>query len=106
MSAEDLTCQAGLAVQQDLAIVSLLGLRHVERNGHHYVNGMAGLSRTEQESFLRAHPDLYEDSCGAVRLRIAGGDVRIGSLAGAGFASGAEPQWQAMTRIDWSARAA
>ncbi|KAF5888502.1 mandelate racemase, partial [Rhizobium sp. PEPV16] len=37
LSGEDLTCQAGLAVQQDLALVSLLGLSHVERNGHHYV---------------------------------------------------------------------
>ena len=45
MSGEDLTMQAGLAVQQDLALVALLGLTHVERNGHHYVNGMAGLPR-------------------------------------------------------------
>ena len=29
---EDLTTQAGLAVQQDLALVNLIGLRHVERN--------------------------------------------------------------------------
>jgi hypothetical protein len=32
MSGEDLTVQAGLALQQDLALVSLLGLTHVERN--------------------------------------------------------------------------
>src|SRR6185369_14176028 len=43
MSGEDLTIQPGLAIQQDLALVSLLGLTHVERNGHHYVNGMASL---------------------------------------------------------------
>jgi hypothetical protein len=42
LSGEDLSIQAGLALQQDLALVSLLGLTHVERNGHHYVNGMAG----------------------------------------------------------------
>ena len=42
MSAEDLTTQAGLAVQQDLALVNLIGLTHVERNGHHYVDGFAG----------------------------------------------------------------
>jgi hypothetical protein len=99
MSGEDLTCQAGLAVQQDLAIVSLLGLGHVERNGHHYVNGMASLPRAEQAAFLAAHPDLYEESFGAVRLRIKGGDVKIGSLAVPGFASGAEPQWSAMKAI-------
>src|SRR5436853_591672 len=60
MSGEDLTLQAGLALQQDLALVSLLGLAHAERNGHHYVNGMAGLPLAEQAAFLEAHPDLYE----------------------------------------------
>ena len=71
MSAEDLTTQAGLSVQQDLALVSLLGITHVERNGHYYVNGMAAQSAAEQEAFLAAHPDLYERSHGAVRLRIS-----------------------------------
>ena len=70
LSGEDLTQQAGLALQQDTALVSLLGLTHVERNGHHYVNGMAGLPAAEQEAFLGAHPDLYERSHGAVRLGI------------------------------------
>ena len=58
MSAEDLTTQAGLAVQQDLALVNLLGITHVERNGHHYVNGMAALPQAEQQAFLAAHGDL------------------------------------------------
>ncbi len=97
MSAEDLTIQAGLALQQDLALASLLGITHVERNGHHYVNGMAALGAGEQQAFLDAHPDLYERSHGAVRLRIAGGELAIGSLhRGPGFASGAAPDWQAM----------
>lgn len=57
-------------MQQDLALVNLLGLTHVERNGHHYVNGMAGLPEHEQDAFLAAHPDLYEHNRGAVRLKI------------------------------------
>ncbi|MGE0802163.1 MAG: mandelate racemase [Lautropia sp.] len=96
MSAEDLTIQAGLALQQDLALVSLLGIRHVERNGHHYVNGMAGLPAAEQDAFLAAHPDLYERSYGAVRLRIDNGTLAIGSLGCVGFASGAAPDWAAL----------
>jgi hypothetical protein len=96
MSAEDLTIQAGLALQQDLALVSLLGIRHVERNGHHYVNGMADLPPGEQQAFLDAHPDLYERRHGAVRLRIAGGQLAIGSLGVAGYASGAAPDWAGM----------
>jgi hypothetical protein len=96
MSGEDLTIQPGLGLQQDLALVSLLGIRHVERNGHHYVNGMAGLPEVEQAAFLAAHPDLYERSHGAVRLRITGGMLAIGSLDCAGFASRAMPDWSAM----------
>jgi hypothetical protein len=96
MTAEDLTTQAGLSVQQDLALVSLLGMTHVERNGHHYVNGMAGLPESEQAAFLAAYPDLYERSHGAVRLRIRAGSLAIGSLRGAGFASGAQPDWDTM----------
>ncbi len=97
MSAEDLTIQAGLALQQDLALVSLLGITHVERNGHHYVNGMAALGAAEQQAFAEAHADLYERSHGAVRLRIRDGELAIGSLhRGAGFASGAAPDWQAL----------
>jgi hypothetical protein len=96
MTGEDLTVQAGIAVQQDLALVSLLGLEHVERNGHHYVNGMAGLPEAEQEAFLEAHPDLYERSLGAVRLKIREGTLAIGSLGCIGFASGAFPDWKAM----------
>jgi Enolase C-terminal domain-like len=99
MSGEDLTTQAGLAVQQDLALVNLLGLTHVERNGHHYVNGMAGLPQGEQDAFLAAHPDLYERSRGAVRLKIRDGRLAISSLAGAGFASGAHPDWTALSPL-------
>ena len=96
MSGEDLTVQAGLAVQQDLALVSLLGITHVERNGHHYVNGMAGSPAREQADFLRAHPALYERSHGAVRLKIRKGQLALGSLNCIGFASGAMPDWSQM----------
>ena len=96
MSAEDLTTQVGLSVQQDLALVNLLGIMHVERNGHHYVNGMAALPRAEQRAFLDAHPDLYEESHGAVRLAIRNGRIALGSLDCAGYASGAMPDFAAM----------
>lgn len=99
MSGEDLTCQAGIAVQQDLALVALLGLDHVERNGHHYVNGMADLPAAEQAAFLAAHPDLYEQRAGAVRLRIHDGMIALGSLDTAGFASRADPDFAAMREL-------
>ena len=99
MSAEDLTTQAGLSVQQDLALVDLLGIAHVERNGHYYVDGMAAQPQGEQDAFLAAHPDLYERSHGAVRLRISGGRIALGSLQCPGFASGAMPDFAVMTRL-------
>ena len=97
MSAEDLTTQAGLSVQQDLALVNLLGIVHVERNGHHYVNGMAAQPQAEQDAFLVAHPDVYERSHGAVRLKIREGRIEVGSLACPGYASAAMPDFSAMT---------
>jgi L-alanine-DL-glutamate epimerase-like enolase superfamily enzyme len=99
MTGEDLTIQAGLALQQDLALVSILGLSHVERNGHHYVNGMAGLPADEQERFLKSHDDLYERSHGAVRLHINKGMIRMKSLDCPGYASRALPDWQSMRRM-------
>jgi hypothetical protein len=99
MSGEDLTVQAGLALQQDLALVSLLGLTHVERNGHHYVNGMAGLPAHEQQQFLGGHEDIYEQTHGAVRLRIKGGMIQMKSLDCPGYASRAMPDWHAMSKM-------
>jgi len=96
LSAEDLTIQAGLALQQDLALVTLLGIEHAERNGHHYVNGMAALPQAEQDAFLAAHPDLYERTHGAVRVKIRAGQLALGSLHRPGFAAGAEPDWSSL----------
>ncbi len=98
MSAEDLTTQGGIAVQQDLALATLIGATHVERNGHHYVDGMAGAPEPEQRAFLDAHPDLYRLSDGRVRLAIRDGAVALGSLATPGLAVGAMPDFQAMGR--------
>jgi L-alanine-DL-glutamate epimerase-like enolase superfamily enzyme len=99
MSAEDLTTQPGLALQQDLALVSVLGLGHVERNGHHYVRGLAALPAGEQAAWLAAHPDLYVRDGDLVRLRISDGRLEVASLAGAGFAAGAQPDWSSMREI-------
>ena len=59
VTGEDLTCQAGLGVQQDLALGALIGVTHAERNGHHYVDGFADTPAAEAQAFLAAHPDLY-----------------------------------------------
>jgi hypothetical protein len=93
---EDLTCQAGLAVQQDLALGALLGITHAERNGHHYVDGFADAPSAEAQAFLAAHPDLYRNDAGTVRLRVHDGDLLTDSLTLPGFASVVHPDWSSL----------
>jgi hypothetical protein len=96
ITGEDLTCQAGLGVQQDLALGAFIGVTHAERNGHHYVDGFSAAPDKEAEAFLAAHPDLYVRDGSTVRLSIHDGDLVTGSLTSAGFASGAHPDWAAL----------
>ncbi|WGF87705.1 enolase C-terminal domain-like protein [Marinivivus vitaminiproducens] len=103
MAAEDLTCQAGLAVQQDTALAAMLGCDHVERNGHHYVDGFGPAPRAEAERFRLSHPDLYRDADG-IRLDARDGSLRIASLfAGPGLAGGASPDWPSLAGMDVAA---
>jgi hypothetical protein len=99
ITGEDLTCQAGLAVQQDLALGALIGVTHAERNGHHYVDGFADTPAHEAAAFLEAHPDLYVRDADTIRLSIHDGDLLTGSLVRPGFASGAHPDWAALTAL-------
>jgi hypothetical protein len=96
MSAEDLTTLAGVSVQQDLALVSLLGMRHVERNGHHYVDGMSFVPANEQAAFARAHPDLYALAGETARLRIENGTLQLGSLDCPGHSVAADMDFATM----------
>ena len=96
MSAEDLTTWAGVSVQQDLALVSALGLTHVERNGHHFIDGMSFAPRGEQQTFLAAHGDLYHSDGGTVRMKIDKGQIAIGTLDCPGFAVAAACDWSSM----------
>ena len=99
ITGEDLTCQAGLGVQQDLALGALIGVTHAERNGHHYVDGFGFAPAGEAEAFLQAHPDLYSRDEDFIRLQINDGDLLTGSLTTPGFASGAHPDWTALTPL-------
>lgn len=100
MSAEDLTTQPGVSVQQDLALVSLLGLTHVERNAHHFIDGMSIAPESEQAAFLKAHPKLYHREPGyPVRLSARSGQLDLSSLDCPGFAVGAEMDVSSLKRM-------
>jgi hypothetical protein len=97
MSAEDLTTLAGVCVQQDLALVSAMGLVHVERNGHHFVDGFSGRSKAEAVRFMEAHPDLYADTPRGPRLSIREGVLELGSVVDAvGLGSALDPDFVSM----------
>ena len=100
VAGEDLTCQAGLCVQQDLALGALIGVTHAERNGHHYVDGFGDTPLAEAEAFLSAHPDLYVRDGDKVRLAIHDGDLLTGSLTSQGFATSVHPLWSAMSPLE------
>ncbi|WP_322894224.1 MULTISPECIES: mandelate racemase [unclassified Yoonia] len=79
MSAEDLTVQPGLALQQDLILAAVTGNSHVERNGHHFAGGMGIATDAEQMRYATTHPDLYHQEQGQTRLRIKDGQIALGS---------------------------
>lgn len=90
LSGEDLTCQAGLAVQQDTLLAASLGVTHIERNGHHYVDGFGAAPAAEARAFARAHAGFYDEHA---RLHVVGGRLDLSSLHVPGFASAAMPHW-------------
>ena len=100
LSGEDLTCQAGLAVQQDTLLAASLGVTHIERNGHHYVDGFGIAPAAEAAAFASAHPGLYEtDAAGRPHLAIHAGRLDLRSLHAPGFATVAQPLWDSLTPI-------
>jgi hypothetical protein len=107
MSAEDLTTLAGVCVQQDLALVSAMGLAHVERNGHHFVDGFSGRPKAEAIRFMEAHPDLYADTPRGPRLAIREGMLDLASVVDApGLGAAVAPDTAAMEpmpRAAWPA---
>ncbi len=97
LAAEDLTSPGGLALHQDTAIAATLGVAHAERNGHHYVRGLAHLTPGERESALREYPELYEQRAdGLVRLRIQDGLIRTAYVARTGYGGEFEIDFRAL----------
>ena len=86
MSGEDLCNVGPVALLQDLAVCAALGIKSVERNGHHYNAGLSQFPRAVQEDILRAHFDLYHPSpAGWPTLTIQNGRVSLGSVNEAAF---------------------
>jgi len=92
LSGEDLANVGPVALLQDLAVMASLGVTHVERNGHHYFQGLSAFPAEMQEGVLTNHSDLYRrHEQGFPTLEIAGGELHVGSVVNAPFGVGWMP---------------
>ncbi len=90
LTGEDLCTLGPIALQQDLAMMALLGVEHVERNGHHYYRGLSMLPAAWQELARASHTGLYSrHPLGFTHLRIDAGRLDLSTLNNAPF--GVEP---------------
>jgi hypothetical protein len=81
LTAEDLCNLGPVALLQDLALVGLLAIPHVERNGHHYFRGLSMWPEDWQEAVLAAHGDVYaRHPQGFACLQIDKGRLQLGSI--------------------------
>jgi hypothetical protein len=94
VSGEDLANVAPVALMQDLAMQALLGVNHVERNGHHYFRGLSMWGAEIQDAALAAHGDLLRrHQMGFVTLNVKQGVISTKSVNAASFGCGLEPDW-------------
>jgi hypothetical protein len=96
MTAEDLTNVPIVPLQQDLTTVRVLGIPHLERNGFHYVRGLAHCSEREREFAIRHHGDLYEGDSREAFMRIENGQIRVDSLSVPGYGIAFDPDFESM----------
>ena len=100
LSGEDLVNVGPVALLQDLTVMHALGIKHVERNGHHYMRGLGAFPEAVQSQTLADHGDLYHPGPGQVPcVHIGSGRIDIRSLVDAPFGTSFRidqtmPGWQ------------
>ncbi|MEI2825053.1 MAG: hypothetical protein V9F04_00625 [Dermatophilaceae bacterium] len=81
LTGEDLCNLGPVALLQERALMALLGIEHVERNGHHYYRGLSAWPADWQSAMLAAHGDLYERHHeGFASLGIRQGRIQLSSV--------------------------
>ena len=94
VSGEDLANVGPVALNQDLAVQALLGVPHVERNGHHYFAGLSMWDAGVREAVLSGHGDLYEEHPrGFPVAAIRSGRMTLESVNKAPFGCGLGTDW-------------
>jgi hypothetical protein len=86
LTGEDLCILAPVALLQDLSMMALVGVSHVERNGHHYYRGLSMMPASWQRAVLEAHGDIYRPhQDGFACLRVEDGRLDLRSVNAAPF---------------------
>ncbi|MCM8537293.1 MAG: hypothetical protein NE334_15240 [Lentisphaeraceae bacterium] len=102
LSGEDLCNVGPVALIQDLCVGAALGLKHIERNGHHYMKGLSMYSKELQMAVTEAHSDLYENSRGFTSLNIQNGQICLETINKAPFGLGLNLEMNEFTPLpDW-----
>ncbi len=101
LSGEDLTHAPVVPLHQDLCVAAALGLTHIERNGHHYIEGFRFLSPAEREATFCEYPELYAARPGSLpHLRIEGGRLDLSGINAHALGTRSEPDWEALVETE------
>ncbi len=86
LSGEDLVNIGPVALLQDLTVMHALGIKHMERNGHHYIRGLGAFPQAVQSQALADHGDFYHPGPGGVPcVNIEKGKINIQTLLDSPF---------------------
>ena len=87
-------------LHQDMVHLAALGIRHAERNGHHYVHGLDHLSDSERRVCQERHGHIY-GSCGdGLALKVADGRIDLRSLQEPGLGVSNAVDLRSMVPLD------
>ncbi|MFT5089366.1 MAG: hypothetical protein ACI906_000388 [Candidatus Latescibacterota bacterium] len=100
LTGEDLMNLPVVPLHQDLTHLAALGVAHAERNGHHYVRGLAHLSQQERQACLSQHGDMYGEFGELAALDIRAGQLEIASLQRPGLGVGVGVDTATMVPLD------
>ncbi len=99
VTGEDLQNLPIVPLHQDFVALSILGVEHCERNGHHYNDGLSMLTDREKAHVAERHRDLYRRGQDEWFLDIREGRVDCASLQVPGFGVCFEPPWDSMSAM-------
>jgi hypothetical protein len=100
LTGEDLLNLPVVPLHQDLVHLAALGIRHAERNGHHYVHGLDHLSDSERQVCRERHGNIYHSSGQGMTLNVVDGRIDLRSLQESGLGVSKAVDLRSMAPLD------